>query len=493
MENLPPVDLRGNLAQAEAMGELVRVKKEVEPLQGIPAIMKAAGRGQRMPMLLFENIKGAPGTRAVAGFRAHNDRVLGMLGFSPDPIQSKLEFMAAMKNPVAPVLVPSAQAPVHENVIKGPLRVEKYIAPTQGALGLDRFYYQPLCVTRHPVTRELNVGLYRSCIQEDGRLTVNARWEQHGGLHIKAAMEKGEPIEVAMVLGVDLADYIAGETKIPTNYDEWSFSGAIRRRPTPVVKCVTLDLEVPANAEIVIEGVIKPPFDRGVDGPWPEYLNYLGGEGNPCMMEVTALTFRNNPINQVSIAGTIPELISIGTQVSFFRHMKAFAGDFVVDTNMAPTSGGHHGIVKVRKSEPEHEGMHFNVGLAAFGLVHRMDRVTLVDDDINIYNMDDVDWAITTRCNPTHQVHILGEGLSHHNNPIAGVRKMFSEPLAKGKMIIDATIPWKYRTVKKPGGIPYFFLTQWPDVDLREVFEPEDFKRWAARGPLATQGPNVMK
>jgi 2,5-furandicarboxylate decarboxylase 1 len=485
------VDLRGVLDRAEEEGELLHVRREVDPHLGIPSVMKAAGRLPRMPILLFENIAGYPGRRAAGGVLGHNDRVQQYLGFSPDPVRSKVEFLEAMQRPIPPVRV--ASGPVKENVVRGAVDVAAHIPPTQGALGVPRLYYQPVVITRHPRTGEVNAGIYRACVQSPGRITVNARWDQHGGLHIAAARDLGEPIEVAMVIGVDLADYLAGATKMPVGYDEFSFAGALRGRPTPLVRCETVDLWVPAHAEIVIEGVIRPPYELGDDGPWPEYLNYLGGEVHPPIVDVTALTFRDHPINQISIAGTIPDIVSFGNQAEFYRHVKAFAGDFVVDTNLASHSGGHHGIIKVRKTHPDQEGVQVNVALAAFGFVNRMDQVTVVDEDVDIYDYAELDWAVITRCNPTHQVHLLGEGRSHQNNPIAGVRKLDGEPIARGKMIVDATIPWRYRERRKPGGIGYFSLSEWPHADLADYLEPDDLARWTGRRPAAHQSKSVVR
>lgn len=486
-----PIDLRGVLRQAEEEGELVRVQRAVEPRLQIPSLMKAVGRLPRMPLILFENIAGFADRRAVGGVLGHNDRVQRYLGFSGDPVQSKIEFLAAMQRQVEPEKV--ASGPVKENVVRGAVDVERYIPATQGALGVDRLYYQPVVITRHPRTGVVNAGIYRACIQSPGRITVNARWDQHGGLHIAAAKQLGEPIEVAMVIGVDLADYLAGATKMPAGFGEFGFAGALRGRPTPLVRCETVDLWVPAHAEIVIEGVIRPPYEEGDDGPWPEYLNYLGGEVHPPIVEVTALTFRDHPINQVSIAGTIPDIVSFGNQAEFYRHIKGFAGDFVVDTHLTSHAGGHHGVIKVRKTHADQEGVQVNVALAAFGFVNRMDQVTVVDEDIDIYDYAELDWAVITRCNPTTQLHLIGEGRSHQNNPIAGVRKLDGEPITRGKVIVDATIPWKYRERKKPGGIGYFSLSEWPPIDLAGYLEADDLARWTRPGATPGRSTSVVK
>lgn len=135
----------------------------------------------------------------------------------------------------------------------------------------------------------------------------------------------------------------------------------------------------------------------------------------------------------------------------------------------------HHAIVKVRKTESHHEGLQVNVGLAAFGFAATMvDNVTLVDEDINIFDYAHVDWAVATRCNPTHQVHILPEARCNQNNPIAGVHELEKEPIVRAKMIIDATIPWKYRQAEKSTGLTYFTLSSWDPLDLKAYLSEKD-------------------
>lgn len=163
-------------------------------------------------------------------------------------------------------------------------------------------------------------------------------------------------------------------------------------------------------------------------------------------MKITAVTFRNHPINNIFVPGGVPHILGMGTQAQLFRHLRAFAGEFVQDCWITPATVTHHAIVQVKKTEAHHEGLQVAVGFAALTLGSTLiDAVTLVDEDINIYDYAKVDWAIATRCNPKKQVHILPEARCHQNNPIAGVQEFFGEPINRAKMIVDATIPWKYR------------------------------------------------
>ena len=120
--------------------------------------------------------------------------------------------------------------------------------------------------------------------------------------------------------------------------------------------------------------------------------------------------------------------------------------------------------------------------MAAFphGSSTALDQVTLVNEDIDIdiRNYREVEWAVSTRCNFSRQVHTLPEARSHRNNPIAGVRELFEEPIITGKVIVDATIPWSYKVVEKSPGITFFTRSSWPGVDLVTYLGPKDRKRW---------------
>lgn len=195
---------------------------------------------------------------------------------------------------------------------------------------------------------------------------------------------------------------------------------------------------------------------------------------------MTAITFRDNPINPLLIPGTVPNMWSVGNEAQLLRTLRSFAGEFVVDACFTPGAKRHHAIIKVNKTSPHHEGYQLNVGLAAFGYgsATALDNVILVDSDINIYDYKHIDWAIATRCNPAEDVHILPQAKCHQNNPIAGVRELEGKPITKAKMIIDATIPWNYRVKQKEQGITFFTLSSWPEIELEKYFSERDKTKW---------------
>ena len=473
-------DLRAVLRKVEQEGELIRVKREVDPLIEIPAVVKALANLPRIPVLLFENVKKFPGVRACGAFFGDRTRVLKSLGLPLEPTAMNNYMLEALGKPLTPKLV--KQAPCKENIRKPPLDLGKMIFPTKGASQSKHLYYHTVVFTKHPKTGHINMGMYRVTLQPRGQVTVNLRVTQHGGMHLQVAKEMGVPLQVALCLGVHPSIYEAATSELPYGYDEVGLAGALVGEPVEMIKAETVDMLVPAYAEVVIEGEIRPPYKLGNEGPWPEYLGYLGMNINPPLMDITAITFRNQPIVPLFVPGAIPNVVSICNEAQLLRTLRAFAGEFVLDAAFTHGARRHHAIIKVRKTHPHHEGYQLNVAMAAFshGSSTALDQVTIVDEDIDIRNYREVDWAVSTRCNFSKQVHLLPEARSHQNNPIAGVRELSEEPIITGKMIVDATIPWAYRVAEKSPGITFFTRSSWPDVDLGTYLEAKDKKRWLA-------------
>ncbi|MDO8688425.1 MAG: UbiD family decarboxylase, partial [Dehalococcoidia bacterium] len=421
-------DVRTALELADRRGELLRISRPVDPGIQLPSILKALGRLPSKPAVLFEEIIGFPGQRGCAGLFAERARMAELLGLTADEVSSKETYLGALDHPLHPTLV--STGPCKENILTKDIDVRKLIFSTRGAEHVTHQYYQPVVILKNPITGQMNASLYRACIQGPDTVTVNIRWNQHGGYLLSMAKEMGVSFPVALCIGVDPAVYLAAVTKVPLGYDELGFAGALRGAPLELVRCETVDLAVPAGAEFVIEGEIRPPYRLGDDGPWPEYFGYLGMNIHPPIMDITAVTHRSDPLNLVLVPHTMPHLLGMGTDAQLYRHLKAFAGDFIVDTRI-DRSGLHRVVVKVKKTESHHEGLQVNVAYAALGFDAWVDVVVLVDDDINIYDEENIWWAINSRCNPARQIHILPEGRTHQNCPIAGVKEMFNEPIVK--------------------------------------------------------------
>ncbi|MBI2953751.1 MAG: UbiD family decarboxylase [Chloroflexi bacterium] len=466
-------DLRSALEVAERRGELVRISRSVDPGLELPSVMRAMREFRSKPAVLFEQIAGHPGLKGCSGLFSERARVADLLGISADSLSSKATFLDALDHPIPPTMV--STGPCKENVVTKDIDVNKLLFSTRGANHSNHEYYQPVVIIKNPITGQYNTSIYRSCVQGPDTVTVNIRWNQHGGYLLSMAKERGLTFPVALCIGVDPAIYVAALTKMPLGFNELGFAGAIRGKPIELVPCETIDLAVPAGAEFIIEGEIRPPYRLGDDGPWPEYFGYLGMNIHPPIMDITAVTHRDNPINYLFVPHAVTDVMNMGTDAQFYRHLKAFAGDFVVDTRL--DVGYHRVLVKLKKTESHHEGLQISVAYAALGFDCPVDNVILVDEDIDIYDEARVWWAINTRCNPARQVHVLPEARTHQNCPIAGVREMLDEPINKGKMIIDATVPWNMRHMEKGPGITYFTQSNWPEVELADFLEASDLEK----------------
>ncbi|MBI2372166.1 MAG: UbiD family decarboxylase, partial [Deltaproteobacteria bacterium] len=211
-----PRSFREALELIDKMGELVRIRREVDPLLEIPALMAAASKLKPVPALLCEAVRGYPGMQAAAAVFADQLRVHRVVGFPDSPHASKLQYLAALDAPIPPVLV--NDGPCQDHVITGNIDQERLIPLTRGSVQTTRRYYQPVVFLKHPKTGVVNTSLYRACVQGPDRVTINIRWDQHGGLYLKQAQELGVPLPVAMCLGVPPAVYLAGSSKLPYGY-----------------------------------------------------------------------------------------------------------------------------------------------------------------------------------------------------------------------------------------------------------------------------------
>ena len=475
-EKIAAKDLRSALEICESMGQLARIKRRVDPYYEIPDVIRNAGRQPEIPALMFENIEHYPGWRVGASLVSHPLRTAAIYDLPANPMECKLRLMDLLDRPIPAVAVASGSC--KDNVITRNIDLKATVPATHGALQSNHFYYQGPVVTKDFQSGKQNLAIYRTCVQGPDTVTVNGRWDRHFGLQLSDAKRDGRSMPVAIILGADPLWLMTAASKLPYGFDDWGLVGAIRGRPIELVKCETSDLMVPANAEVIIEGEIRPPYAMGDDGPWPEYLGYLGMNIHPPLVHVTAITHRNNPISTIFCPNASPEYYGYISAAQFLRHLRSFASSFVVDCTTHPATLHHHAVIKVRKTEAHHEALQLNVALAAFGYGMELDRVTLVDEDIDIYNPSQVEWAVATRCDASKQVHILCNARTHQNNPIAGVKEFDDQPITKAKWIIDATIPWKYRVAEKKPGITFFTRSHWNGLDLKEYFEPDDAARW---------------
>lgn len=464
---------------AEAHGQLVRVQTPVDPCVELPGVVNTLERSmpnREAPALLFEQIKGIPGGRVLSNLFGTPSRLMELVGLPPRTSPAyKERFLAALQRPVPPVVAEGA--PCKENVVRSGLDVGRLFPAITTTPQEPAPYYQPLVVSRDPQTGKMNVGEYRVMIKGPDELVVNIRREQHIGAHFEAAKAKCEPFPVAIVMGAEPAAYLAASTKIPYGYSEWEFTGALLGRPLEVVRAELSELLVPVHAEIVIEGHIYPPYETVAEGPKEEYMGYPGAPQMCPVMKVECVTFRNNPIEYSMLAGGSDTYnLLLGAEARVYQLLKDFAPGFFLDAAVVSPTAWHWMVIQVDKQSYLQEGLQINAGLAAFGAMAYLDAVIVVDKDVNIYDLNDVVWAICSRCNPAKGLHVLPEGRTHRDVPIAAVEER-TRGIVKGKMIIDATVPTIYRDLKKTESLPYFERSRFQPADLRQYLSEDWLRR----------------
>lgn len=425
---------RSALRRMQAAGRINTYAHEADTEYQVAGIMKKLDGG---PSILFPRIKG------------HAMPVLGNMlsckenceaAFGTDYMGIRQFVTRALGNPVPPVRV--AKAPVHENVLRefdlG--KVLPILRHTEGDSG--RFITAGIIVVQDPETGVYNASYHRLQLIGPQRTAIKLDF----GRHLRAAYERaqklGKPLPIAVCIGTDLAVHYTAATmgaQMPESADELAIAGALRGEPLPVVKGITQDLYYPAETEIVLEGMLLP--NQTVrEGPFGEFVGYLSPEGDAPIFEVTALCHRNNPV-YFAINGVGRETIMLRKYVMEASLLKSLQAATPIVKDVEVTAGGlhrFHAVIQVKKTNPQQEGMQRNAILAAFGTLKDLDLIIAVDDDINIQDPNDVEYALAMRMEASKDLFIIPGARTHEY-----VRK--SNNGIRAKVGIDATVPFEER------------------------------------------------
>jgi 2,5-furandicarboxylate decarboxylase 1 len=343
----------------------------------------------------------------------------------------------ALSTPIAPVVVTKAAA--QENVqteaidIAATLPVLFHTAEDAG-----RFITAGVVIVRDPETGIYNASYHRLQLVGPNRTAIKLDYGRHLRLAFERAKRMRQPLPIAVCIGTDLAlQYTAATmgSQMPENADELAAAGGFCGRPLAVVKAVTQDLLIPADTEIVLEGVISP--DQTIEeGPFGEFVGYLSPAGEAPIFEVTALTHRDKPLYQV-INGYSFETTMLRKYVLEASLLKVLQAAVPIVMDAELTAGGlhrFHAVLQVRKTTPQHEGLQRNAILAAFGALKDLDMIIAVDDDIDIRNPHDVEYALATRMEAARDIFTIPEARGHEYVRVGrnGIR---------AKVGIDATVP----------------------------------------------------
>jgi 4-hydroxy-3-polyprenylbenzoate decarboxylase/2,5-furandicarboxylate decarboxylase 1 len=400
-------DLREFLARLEAEGQLRRVTRpvrtEFEIAAGIRRMSDTKG-----PALLFENVVGHD--MPVAG-SLFADRAKALLALEVgSPKEGNEKFLRGLHNPIKPRLVESG--PCQEVVHTGDdVDLFRLPLPVYSERDGGAYVTVALEISKDPVDGGRNASVYRMMRLDRNHLAVMSHVFQGLGTHIARAEERGETLDVAVVNGVDPVLLYASQAKVPAGFDELEIAGGIRGEPVEVVKGVTVDLEVPATAEIVIEGRILPG-ERAREGPFGEFTGYYGPQEMNPVMEVTAITHRRDPIYLAGMTGvptTDNHVLKAFAYESVLLENLRNVFPEVVDVGFPDWAGTQYAaVVSLRQ---RYKGQARHLILTALGDAARLKWVIVVDEDVDVHDTEQVMWAAITRSQPAEDL-IVVEGVA---------------------------------------------------------------------------------
>jgi len=461
-------DLRDFISKLEELGELKRISEEIDPHLEMTEICDRVLR-QEGPALLFENPKGYS-TPVLANLFGTPRRVaLGMGQESVEALGGVGEVLAALKEPEPPAGLKDAWAklPIYKQVLNmAPKEVKKplcqQVVIEADEVDLAKWPIQtcwpgdagplitwPLVVTKGPNAKRQNLGIYRQ--QVIGRNKVIMRWLAHrgGALDFKAWQEAnpGEPFPVAVALGADPASILAAVTPVPDSLSEYAFAGLLRGSKTDITRCLTHDLQVPANAEFVLEGYIYPD-EMADEGPFGDHTGYYNEVERFPVFTIERITHRKSPIYHSTYTGKPPDepaVLGVALNEVFVPILKKQFTE-IVDFYLPPEGCSYRmAIVSMKKQYPGH-AKRVMFGVWSFLRQFMYTKfVVVTDDDIDVRNWESVIWAMTTRVDPARDMTVI------ENTPIDYLD--FASPVSGlgSKMGVDATNKWPGETNREWG------------------------------------------
>jgi 2,5-furandicarboxylate decarboxylase 1 len=419
-------DLRSFLDVLDDAGQLVRIQRQVS-LEYELADVAAALERRAGPAPLFDNVDGSPWPifssavanqmRAALALECEKDQVVDAMRHALDPT-----------NAIPPVRV--EDAPWKANVVTGDdADVHKVPIPTHAAGDGGPFITGGVIVSKDPVSGRGNLSYNRMQVKGPRTFGFNVNEWRHVRQFLDVQEAKDEPLPVAVAIGLDPAIMIAAGARYDD--DELLIAGAIRGEGVRVSRGVTVDIDIPAAAEILIEGYLSP-HERQGEGPLAEFHGYFGELWDSPVFHVTAICWRDDPVFQTIIPGWNEHLYLgnvLPREPLLLNHVRHVTRR-VTGVHIPPYCSGFTAIVSIEKSNP---GEPKNVAMAAFAAHVNVKWCIVVDPDVDIYDPADVMWALTTRVDWSRDVFFVPGAQGHEMDPTADARGV------QTKIGVDAT------------------------------------------------------
>lgn len=431
-----------NLRQfLDALGDQLQViKDEVDPITQVGILSSES----RHPYLL-ENLKGFPDWRLTDVLVSSREMQALAFGTEPERVVPDLANRIFNREPRKRVLLDDA--PCKEvKLIGEDADVRALPIPIHSEGDGGRYLGSGMTLTKDPDTGVANVAIIRTHIRDDEPRRVGF-WmaARHNWAHYMKHEARGDKMPMAFVIGLHPAyEILANFSGDHTGIDEFELAASVLGEDLPVVRCETVDLEVPAAAEIVIEGLV-PPGLREPEGPFGEFTGFQGGKvGTAPVMEITAITHRRDPIFRHMQATRFTDhqpLVALPMEAALYRRVSEVQGGMAIHDVHVPAWASL--FVAIIQMTPRWDGQAQAAGLAALSSVNLHPKVVIVvDEDVDIYNAEDVIWALSTRMDPQRHVHVIPNERIH---PLDQSVPPFGTDVTVmrfgGKVVLDATKP----------------------------------------------------
>jgi 4-hydroxy-3-polyprenylbenzoate decarboxylase len=442
-------DLRDYITQVEKLGALRRIAG-ADPRFEIGGITEVAAGQADCPALLFDDIKGYPkGFRVFTNATTSPQRATLALGLDPTlpPLDALKAWMAKRQTlkMVPPAVVKDGPVLKH-STRDDAVDLAKFPAPFWHKQdGGPYIGSGSLIIMRDPDTGWINASIYR--VQVHGRHRVTVQFDhqgRHGAIIARKYWDRGEPCPLAIVNGPDPALFIAGFEYLPEGASEYDFAGAIKGTPIEVIAGPVTGLPVPAHAEIILEGELMPPTKETLlEGPFGEFTGYYAADKRPCpVMLVTAAHHRDDPI-LLGSPPMKPPRFHFGLP---FRAAGIWSNlETAGVTDIVGVWQHVAQLMTVVALRQRYDGHAKRAALIAAANSYMGRLVVVVDDDVDPSDINDVMWAITTRCEPAEQVDIVRNAWSSALDPRIAPDAKERDTTSHSKLIIEAVRPFAWK------------------------------------------------
>lgn len=457
-------DLRAFIDALETAGELRRIKVEVDPILEISEIAdRVSKRGG--PALLFENVKGSRISVLINAFGSPRRMLIALGVESLDEVAGRIRELVKMKPPegffeklkMVPRLAEIgsffpkqvSDGPAHEIIRDQDFSLSDFPILQCWPQDAGRYITFPAVFSRDPVTGKRNCGMYRMQVFDERTTAMHWQIHKQGAEHFRRAARAGDNarMEVAVAIGTDPAVTFSAIAPLPPDLDEMLFAGFLRSKPVEMIRCSTVDLEVPASAEIVLEGFVDLN-ERRIEGPFGDHTGFYSLPDEYPVFHINCITHRKDPIYSTTLVGPPPmEDCYMGRAIErIFLPLMQLQFPEIVDVHM-PFEGIFHNLmlVSIRKAYP---GQARKIMNAVWSLGQAMFTkcIVVVDDDVNVQNVREVVWKALNHIDPERDIQfVLG--------PVDSLDHSSRLPNFGSKMGVDATRKWPSEGFQRP----------WPD------------------------------